>query len=108
MITILAVGGPREELASAFVRHPSVELLAAREIEDALEKLARNRRIDAVLLLDRDHAATTARTILEEDPASPPMYAPASWGAIPGVLSLGDAPPATLVEALAERLQMEP
>jgi hypothetical protein len=76
VITILAVGGPERDLANAFALKPSVEVVTARDVEDALEKLARNRRVDAVLLLDGASAAASAQTILEEDPAAPPLYAP--------------------------------
>ena len=107
MITILAVGGPEKDLAETFGRNPSVEIVTARGAEDALEKLARNRRVDAVLLLEGASAAATARTILEEDPAAPPLYAPAGAGAPPGAHSLPDAPPADLVAALARRLESE-
>jgi hypothetical protein len=83
VITLLAVGG-----------------------EDALEKLARNRRIDAVLLLGAD-AAQIARMIGEEDPGAPPLYAPVSAGKIAGVAPLAAAAPEAIVEALARLLQPE-
>ena len=107
MITILAVAGAADDLAPAFARHPSVEVLAASDVEDALEKLARNRRIDAVLLLGGPEAAGAARTIREEDPGAPPLYAPAGAGAIAGVTSLENAAPEALVAALARLLQPE-
>ncbi|HKD18440.1 MAG TPA: hypothetical protein VKG23_11285 [Thermoanaerobaculia bacterium] len=105
MITILAVGGSESDLANAFARHPSVEIVTAREVEDALDKLARNRRVDAVLLLDGAAAASSARIILEEDPAAPPLYAPAAAGSIPGVRLLAGATSGDLVAALAARLE---
>ena len=52
MITILAVGPDAEALAAFGASHPSIEVVTAHGAEDALERLARNRRIDAVLLLD--------------------------------------------------------
>jgi hypothetical protein len=107
VITILAVAGAAGDLAPAFTRHPSVEVLAASDIEDALEKLARNRRIDAVLLLGGPAAPDAARMIREEDPGAPPLYAPASAGAIPGVIGLADAAPEVMAEALARLLQPE-
>jgi hypothetical protein len=107
VITILAVGGPESELAAAFGRNPSVEVVTARDVDDALEKLARNRRVDAVLLLDGATAGASARTILEEDPAAPPLYGPASAGAIPGVQPLPGAGAGDLVAALAARLETD-
>lgn len=107
MITILAVAGAAADLAPAFARHASVEVLAAADAEEALEKLARNRRVDAVLLLGGPGSEAVARVILEEDPGAPPLYAPAGAGAIPRVARLNDAPPEALVEAIARLLQPE-
>jgi hypothetical protein len=104
VITILAVAADAHALAPAFARHPSVEVLAARDAEDALEKLARNRRIDAVLLLAAN-AAAIACAIRAEDPGAPPLYALASVGAIQGVLPLPDEAPERAVERLAGLLQ---
>jgi hypothetical protein len=107
MITILAVGGPERGLAAAFGRNPSVEVVTARDVEDALEKLARNRRVDAVLLLEAVSATEDAKTILAEDPGAPPLYAPDAAGAISGVQRLPDASPAELVTKLAARLEAD-
>jgi hypothetical protein len=107
VITILAVGGPEGDLASAFGRNPSVEIVTARDVEDALEKLARNRRVDAVLLLDSGSAAASARMILEEDPAAPPLYAPEGAGKISGAQTLPGATAGDLVATLAARLETE-
>jgi hypothetical protein len=91
MITVLVVG-PRErtaDLDAAAARNPSIELLHAVELEEALDRLARNRRIDAVLLLlEADAAREIARTVLEEDPSGPPMFAPAAGSEIDGVRAL--------------------
>ena len=107
MITVLAVGGAAEELSPAFARHPSVEVLTARDGEDALEKLARNRRIDAVLLLAGPESADAARVIHEEDPGGPPLFAPASAGEVPHATSVADEPAAALVVSLARLLEHE-
>jgi len=82
-----------------------VEVVTARDVEDALEKLARNRRVDAVLLLDGASAAASARTILEEDPAAPPLYAPEEAGGIPGAQPLSGSTAGDLVTTLAARLE---
>jgi hypothetical protein len=107
VITILAVGGPERDLANAFALKPSVEVVTARDVEDALEKLARNRRVDAVLLLDGASAAASAQTILEEDPAAPPLYAPEAGGPIPGARALPNASAGELVAMLSARLEAE-
>jgi len=105
MITILVVG-PREMLAGFTEPDPSVEVLVAGDLEDALEKLARNRRVDAVLLLGpHGDAAALAREILAEDPAGPPLFAPAASGTIPQVETLPDAEPEALAVAIARRLE---
>ena len=80
MITVLAVGEREraEELDGLAARNPSIELLHATGLEEALDRLARNRRIDAVLLLvDAGAAREIEATLLEEDPAGPPIFVPA-------------------------------
>ena len=107
MITILAVGREAEPLAAFGASHPSVEIVTADGAEDALERLARNRRIDAVLILVEPGAAETARLLREEDPGAPPLFAPAAAGSIAGVRSLaGEGGPA-LIEGLLRALVRE-
>ena len=77
MITVLAVGERERagELDRLAARNPSLELLHATGLEEALDRLARNRRIDAVLLLVDAEAAREIETILlDEDPAGPPIF----------------------------------
>jgi len=105
MITILVVA-PRERLSAFAEPDPSVEVLAASDLEDALEKLARNRRVDAVLLVDGPaEAAALAREIRAEDPAGPPLFAPESAGPIPGAAALPDGPLERLAAEIARRLE---
>jgi len=105
VFTILVLAPGDADLAALGSRHPSVEILGAHDVEDALEKLARNRRIDAVLLLNADAGA--AAEILEEDPGAPPLFAPGISAAIPGLRSLGPGRPAELVERLVGVLAAE-
>ncbi len=100
MITILAVGESAGSLSGFGAQHPSVEVVAAEGAEDALEKLARNRRIDAVLILDGPGAGEFARLVREEDPGAPPLYAPAAAGKIPGARPLAGESSVALLEAL--------
>ncbi|HEY6066590.1 MAG TPA: hypothetical protein VIY96_10555 [Thermoanaerobaculia bacterium] len=73
MITILVVASdPVRAGVSA-----DVEVLRARNGDEAAEKLGRNRRVDAVLLLCGEGNEAAVRAILEENPAPPPIYAPA-------------------------------
>jgi hypothetical protein len=83
VITILVVGALEEDIALAG-GDPSVEILLARGAEEAVEKLSRNRRIDAILLAPT-LCAEAAPMIRREDPASPPLFVaggPPAAGAI--------------------------
>ena len=100
MITILAVGPEAEALAAFGASHPSVEVVTAHGAEDALERLARNRRIDAVLLLAGDEANDTARLIAEEDPGAPPLFASGDAGELAGARRLAASSGGALLEEL--------
>jgi hypothetical protein len=81
VITVLAVGERERagELDGLAARNPSLELLHATGVEEALDRLARNRRIDAVLLLvDPAAAREIEATLLDEDPAGPPIFVAAA------------------------------
>jgi hypothetical protein len=106
MITILVLGAPHAGPETGG-GHPSVEILTAGTAEEALEKLARNRRIDAVLLLSGSEAAELASTLAEEDPSAPPLFAPASAGMVPGVLPLPDGDLARLLDEMVRRLETD-
>lgn len=99
MIAVLVVGGPGVEDAEP----PSaVEVLHARDADDAVEKLGRNRRIDAVLVLAEAAAAVAA--IREDILAPPPIFLPSDAPAIPGARRLDAGSPAALLEAIAREL----
>jgi hypothetical protein len=107
VITVLVVG-PRErtgDLDAAAARNPSIELLHAVELEEALDRLARNRRIDAVLLLlEADAARKVAETVLEEDPGAPPIFVPAATGEIAGSHALPSATAEELLGSIVSNL----
>jgi hypothetical protein len=105
VITILVLGPSHADAPAPGTGDPSVEVLAAASVEEALEKLARNRRIDAVLLLPGTPARELAETLAEEDPSAPPLFAPASMGEIPGVQRLSADEPAKLIETLVAFLE---
>jgi len=105
MITILLLGASHGDPAPAGTGDPSVEILSAGTAEEALEKLARNRRIDAVLLLPGSPARELAEALAEEDPSAPPLFAPASMGEIAGVQTLLPEEPEELLKLLLERLE---
>lgn len=107
MITILVVGEPKDaaELDRVAAHKPSVELLHARDVEEALERLSRNRRIDAVLLLlPPDRARVVAAVVAEEDPGAPPLFAPGTPPPPPDVRPLLATTPETLLEAVVRQL----
>jgi hypothetical protein len=100
VITILAVGPDAEALAVFGASHPSVEVVTAHGAEEALERLARNRRIDAVVLLAGSEAAEAARLIAEEDPGAPPLFASGDAEDLPGARRLAAASGGALLEEL--------
>jgi hypothetical protein len=108
VITVLVVGDRdrAQQLDAVAARNPSVELLHATDVEDALDRLARNRRIDAVLLSDDPETARgIAAMLLEEDPAGPPLFLAAASGAIAGVRPLPAGSPEDLLEAITRELR---
>ena len=104
MITILAVGPQAESLAAFGASHPSVEIVTAHDAEDALERLARNRRIDAVLLLEGSDARKTARLIAEEDPGAPPVFAALEQEGVEGLRTIEPGPPSALLDGVVRAL----
>lgn len=102
MIHVLVVGPPGA--VNSLSGRQSVEVLRAQTAEEAVEKLARNRRIDAVLLLLAEGDALAARAIREEVVAPPPLFAPPSEQRLPDVRELSSPDPARLLELLAEAL----
>jgi hypothetical protein len=101
VISILVVG-PSDDLPPLVA---SIEVLRARDAEDAVEKLARNRRIDAILLLQSaPELPETVRAILEENPAPPPIYVPEE-PAPPGAHALGGGEQASLLSRVLEEIQ---
>lgn len=110
MITVLVVSEPARarDLDAAAARMPSLELLHAGDVEQALDRLARNRRIDAVLLLLEGEAASEiVRTVREEDPGAPPIFGASSNVAFPGVSILQGENPEEVLDTLIRRLSAD-
>ncbi len=106
MITILVVADPDQAkpLDRVAAQKPSLELLHATDVEEALERLSRNRRIDAVLLLlPPDRTREVAALVHQEDPSAPPLFAPATSEAVPGVHTV----PSTTAEELLDAVTRE-
>ena len=107
MFSILVVLPGRLDGADLQRELPSVEVLRAQGAEDAVEKLARNRRIDAILILEApDDSLRTLEAIAEENPAPPPVFVPlrSGSGAPPGTRGLPDGTPAELVKWVVDRI----
>jgi hypothetical protein len=113
MFTILVVAPEEPSLEALAGARPSIEVLRARGVDEAIEKLGRNRRVDAVLLLGPG-AAEAIEEIRAENPAGPPLFtagAHASGAAAPGAppaqaaTHLGDAPPGELLDRIAALLE---
>src|SRR5262245_57910520 len=100
MLSILVVGPTEAGFAGS---GPEVEILRARGAEEAVEKLARNRRIDAVLVASQSQALTVISAIREENAAPPPLFVAAASGAVPpGVRRVSEDPGLALDELLAQ------
>jgi hypothetical protein len=107
VITVLLVAGPGEaaDLDRVAAGKPSLELLHSGDVEETLERLSRNRRIDAVLLLlPFDRAGEVAAAVLEEDPSAPPLFAPEASKLLPHVRPVPGATPEELLDAVTREL----
>jgi len=104
VITVLVVSPDRPDLAELAARHPSVEVLCARDLEETLEKLGRNRRIDAVLLLAGEEAPTIAEAAFEEITASPPIFTAGGGPPVAGTRRLSGSSVPELLDALVSEL----
>jgi hypothetical protein len=106
VITILAAGRGAAGLALDGVAagRASVEVMTAEEDEEILDKLARNRRIDAVLLMPGPGAAALAAEIREEDPAGPPVFGFGDAARIDGVVGLAAQSPRAAVDEIVRVL----
>lgn len=102
MITVLAAGRGASALSAA--GRPSLEVMTAEEDEEVLDKLARNRRIDAVLLIPGAGAPALAAAIREEDPAGPPIYTWGETGRVDGVRGLAAESAEAAIEEIAREL----
>jgi hypothetical protein len=106
MLSVLVVAPASLDLTRLSGRHPSVEILHAHDPDEAVEKLARNRRIDAVLLLCGAENARILEAVREDIPAAPPLFLPASdQTPQPGTRLLQPGDPEELVDRLVAELE---
>ena len=103
MIHVLVVSA-EQDIAAPDVGRSAIEVLHARGADEAVEKLARNRRIDAVLLIAGADNAAVARAIREELLPPPPLFAPPGNDDLPGVRRLPGQSRERLLDEIAAAL----
>lgn len=105
MLTILVVAPAGEDVDGLAAGHPAVEILRARDGEETVEKLGRNRRVDAVLLLCGARNREILEEILDENPAPPPVFFPSGPGpTLKGAQALEPGTPRALFERVLAAL----
>lgn len=104
MIHVL-VAGPEGGVPEGYESlRSSVEVLLSCGADEAVERLARNRRVDAVLLLAGAQNEAIAAAIREDNLAPPPLYLPASASDLPGARRLSSDLPGELLDLVARDL----
>jgi len=111
LLTVLVVSPPDPAVDRLAGGHPSIEILHAHDADEALEKLGRNRRIDAVLLVARAGTAAASEIVAEirdDNPAPPPIFVLGLPDhAVAGVRSLPAGPLEPALAALELELTAE-
>jgi hypothetical protein len=104
MIHVLVVAPGGANLGDLTGRRSAVEVLLARGADEAVEKLARNRRVDAVVLLAGSENVAVAEAIREDNLSPPPLFTPDSSAQIPGVVRLRAESPGQMLDLVLEAL----
>ena len=104
MIHVLVVLSEQGLAADFTGGRSSVEVLLARGCDEAVDRLARNRRVDAVLLAAGGVNATIAAAICEDSLAPPPFFLAASAEDLPGASRLPSDSPQELLNLVAATL----
>lgn len=104
MIHVLVVTPDPGALGTLAGRRSAVELLHARDADEAVEKLGRNRRVDAVLLLSGEGNAAIAQAIREDILSPPPLFAPGSPALALEVRALPQGDPEDLLDLVEQAL----
>jgi hypothetical protein len=100
VVTLLAIGPDAVALAPSAA---AVEILRAHDPEDGLEMLARNRRIDAVLVLSGQAPSPIIEAIREENSAPPPIFVACGARSAPaGSRAVSEDPNAALEQICRE------
>ena len=99
MATVLVIGSEAASLAPSAAR---VEILRARDLEEGLEILARNRRIDAILVLSGLEHLPVIEAIREENSAPPPIFVACAPPAPAGSRAVAEDPNLAVEEICRE------
>jgi len=103
VLALLVVGSvPAEALPEA---GSAIEVLHAQGADEAVEKLGRNRRIDAVLILPTAGAVEIVAAIREDIVSPPPIFLAAGAPEIPGTTRLADPGPSGMLPLVVKALQ---
>ncbi|HTO87289.1 MAG TPA: hypothetical protein VMR54_07145 [Thermoanaerobaculia bacterium] len=102
MLALLVVGPDPAALPEA---GSAIEILHAHGADEAVEKLGRNRRIDAVLVLPTADAAEIVAAIREDVVSPPPIFLPAEAPLIPATTRLAERKLSGMLSQVVKVLQ---
>jgi hypothetical protein len=106
MLTLLVVG-PDSGAASPGAGS-AIEILHAHGADEAVEKLGRNRRIDAVLILPTADAAEIVAAVREDVVSPPPIFLPAGAPEIRATTLMDERELSGMLRQIVKALQYEP
>ena len=101
LLVVLSSEAQAEDLSS---RRSSVEVLVAQGADEAVEKLARNRRLDGVLLLAGPENAEIAAAIREDNLSPPPLFVSGAAQDLPGTRRLAARDLPALLDLIVKEL----
>jgi hypothetical protein len=100
MLSVLVVAPAEVSIPSP---DPRIEILRAQDPEEAVEKLARNRRIDAILILNGARASGVIAAIRAENLAPPPVFVASGSRPVPsGARPVAEDPALAIQELLRD------
>jgi hypothetical protein len=101
LLVVVSSDSRAEDLSS---RLSSVEVLVAQGADEAVEKLARNRRLDGVLLLAGPENAAIAAAIREDNLSPPPLFVSVTAQDLPGARRLAESDLPALLDRIVKEL----
>jgi hypothetical protein len=103
MLAVLVVG--KDPAAALPEAGSAIEILHAHGADEAVEKLGRNRRIDAVLILPTADAAEIVAAIREDVVSPPPIFLAAGAPKIPATTRLAERELSEMLSRVVKALQ---